>query len=170
MTELTFTQATGADAHLLAAILTEAAGFKISHQDTAWGTEPYSDKEALQLIKDCPTYIVHQNGKIVGTVALGWQDERDWGQQLPNAGYIHRLAIKDGFHGQGIGEQIIDWAVKEVIHNNRQLLRLCCDVNNTQLCAYYEKQDFVQVGTKEPEENGYTAALYERRLSAEGSQ
>lgn len=103
--------------------------------------------------------------KAVGTVALGWEDESSWGSQDPDAGYIHRLAIKDGYQGQGIGEQMIDWANNQLKQNNRQFLRLDCAINNKALCTYYEKQGFVRVAEKEYSPT-YTAALYERPIIA----
>jgi ribosomal protein S18 acetylase RimI-like enzyme len=166
MENLSFTSAEATDAPLLADILTDAGKHKLEHNDLSWGTEGYSLDEATELINTSPTYFIRKDGEVVATVALQWDDESSWGVQPPVAAYIHRLAVKDGFHGQGLGEQIIDWANEQAVQNGRQFLRLDCDARNTSLCAYYENQGFVKVGTKQiPEYNDYIAALYERPVS-----
>jgi hypothetical protein len=48
---------------------------------------------------------------------------------------------------------------------------LDCEAKNTDLCSYYEKLGFVQVGTKPVSEYGnYVAALYERLVGALGKR
>ena len=162
---LTFTPATPADAHELAGILTEAMRYKLAHQDQTWGDEPYSDAEAAELIAVAPTYLIHRDGETVGTVALDWEDEKTW-KDPTHAGYLHRMALKDAFRGQGLGEQVLDWALKEVAKQGRTFLRLDCDSHNTGLCAYYESRGFTRVGTwQSPRNPAYLAALYERRVA-----
>jgi ribosomal protein S18 acetylase RimI-like enzyme len=110
-------------------------------------------------------YLVKLDGETVGTVSLQWEDERNWGPQPPIAGYMHRLAIKDGFHGQSIGKRVVDWAAFQVAENGREFLRLDCEASNTHLCGYYESLGFRQVGTRPVSEYGnYVAALYQKRV------
>lgn len=149
------------DAPVVAAILTDAVRRKLYHGDTAWGSGEFTIEEMQRLIEKSPTYLAYQNGDAVGTVALQWEDTRVWGDQPPVAGYIHRLAIKEGCEGQGMGEKIISWAGNEVSLQGRRLLRLDCDEKNEKLCAYYERLGFKKVGIKDLSEDGYIAALYE---------
>ena len=149
----------------IADILTSATKHKLDHGDTIWGTEGWSEEEVYDAMTESTIYLIKQGCEIVGTVSLQWDDPRSWGEQPPVAGYIHRLAVKHGFHGQGLGERVIDWAAARATENGRSFLRLDCEAKNTDLCGYYEKLGFTRVGTRPiPEYDGYVAALYERPI------
>jgi GNAT superfamily N-acetyltransferase len=95
-----------------------------------------------------------------------WEDEFFWGPQDPDAGYMRRLAVRHGCHGEGLGAFAIEWCVQRVLGEGRRLLRLDCDPRNTKLCAYYESQGFRRVMTRRIERSGdYVASLYEKRLA-----
>jgi ribosomal protein S18 acetylase RimI-like enzyme len=153
------------DTNSLISILSAAVQHKLNHQDMSWGTGVFSEREVRGLIKTDATYTVLSDGEVIGTFGLHWQDERVWGDQPPNAGYVHRLAVRDDLHGQDLGLRIIDWAVAEVARNGRQYLRLDCDSSNTKLRDYYEKQGFKEIGKKHiPPHKNYFATLYERQV------
>jgi hypothetical protein len=38
-----------------------------------------------------------------------------WDGIPPIAGYLHRLAVRDGFHRRSIGTSALEWAMREVI-------------------------------------------------------
>lgn len=163
MSELSFASAGEEDIPVVAGILTDAIKQKLNHGDLAWGENGWSNEEVHDAMTESTMYLIKRGSEIVGTVSLQWDDERSWGEQPPVAGYMHRLAIKDGYYGQGLGGQAIDWATSQVAKEGRQFLRLDCEASNTELCAYYEKQGFKQVGTRPiPEYEGYVAALYEK--------
>lgn len=147
----------------ITAVLNSATQYKIAHGDVAWGTRGWAEKNVMGTLSTSDVYVIKKNEEIVGTFALQWEDEQYWGAQPTVAGYIHRLAIKDGFRGKGIGEFAINWSVEKVVSENREYLRLDCDANNSSLCAYYEKQKFTRVGIKPmPEYGDYIASLYQR--------
>ncbi len=151
------------EAAQISRVLGDATIRKVTYGDMSWGSEGWSEDDSSELISRSPTYAVRLDGEIVGTVGLQWEDASIWGDQPPVAGYIHRLAIKDGFHGLGLGEQVLNWAQAEAAKKGRSLLRLDCSTDNPKLCAYYEKLGFVQVGTKHREGDGVSpTALYER--------
>ena len=157
--------ATRSDTHLIAAILSEATKHKLAHDDNAWGTEEFTAEEIEEQIAHSSTYLVYLYDELVGTVALQWADEQNWGPQPPDAGYMHRLAVRHGRHGQDIGKAIIEWARKEVTGKNRSFLRLDCDARNKSLCAYYEDQGFIRVSSKQLAHHGeYIAGLYQRSV------
>ena len=157
-------KATLADTNFLKDILTAAVKYKLDQKDTSWGTEAYSEREVRGLIKTNDTYVVRVNNDIVGTFGLGGEDERIWGKQVSNAGYMHQLAIRDDLHGQKLGQQIIQWMIGEVGRRGCQYLRLDCSSSNTRLCAYYERLGFKQVKQRLIAPYNYTAALYERKV------
>jgi ribosomal protein S18 acetylase RimI-like enzyme len=149
----------------LADLLTDAVKYKLDHKDSSWGSEAFSEREVRGLIKTGETYSVFSGDDLVATFGLHWEDERIWGQQPPNAGYIHRLAVRQDLHGQGLGKTIIDWVLAEVARHNRQYLRMDCDSANKKLCEYYEGLGFKEAGKKliEPYKD-YYATLYELEL------
>jgi len=147
---------------LLVDIFNQALGYKLVHKDLCWGSEPYTHKEVKGFIESSLTYTCSISEELVGAFILQWEDKL-WGKK-DYGGYIHKLAIKDGWHGRGLGEEIINWALAEVTRNGRKFLRLDCDLKNTKLCTYYEKLGFKLVGTKDL--TGYSAALYELTVKA----
>ncbi len=146
--KIRITEATDADIPALVSILTQATKYKVERGDMTWGNNAYTNKEVAHMLSRGGLYTVWLDDEIAATVTLQWADEPVWGKQTSEAGYLHRLAIKDGFHGQDLGQRIIEWAVSEVALKNRQFLRLDCDPANKQLCAYYEAQGFSQTGQK----------------------
>jgi ribosomal protein S18 acetylase RimI-like enzyme len=158
--------ATYDDATVLVDVLTEATEYKVAHGDTAWGDVPYTEDEVRQYMEKGSTYVISLNNEPVGTFSLLLEDRRIWGEQLPNAAYLHRLAIKQDQHGQSLGEQLVNYAEQEAIKLDKQYLRLDCEDGNEKLCAYYEKLGFKKVGTKEliSRGEGYVAALFEKLL------
>lgn len=157
--------ATHTDATELTAILNDALQQKIKHGDMVWGTTPYQIDDAEHRIEGGNTYIAYLDNEAVGTAILLWEDPGMWGEQPPIAGYIHGLAVKDGFYGQKIGARILDWAADKVSHQGRQLLRLDCPATNEGLCTYYEKLGFRKVAVKpNPMHAGETTAYFERTV------
>lgn len=166
MNRLEFIGAQESDIPAVEDILNDATQYKVKHGDVAWGTEGWTDEEVRESMSESSVYLIRQGKEIVGTVSLQWEDERNWGIQPPVAGYMHRLAIKEGFHNLGLGAQAIDWALSQVAKKGRQYLRLDCEAKNAELCGYYEAQGFTHVGTRPvPEYGTYVAALYERPVN-----
>lgn len=146
-------------------ILTDATRYKIEHGDTSWGEGEFTDDEVTYALTKTNVYVIRVGGEVVASFALDWSDERIWGKQPPTAGYLHRMVVKDSWHGQNIGHQLIILAAHKAKRQKKQFLRLDCSPQNTKLCAYYEKQGFTMVGERQivkPEP--YTAGLYQRAV------
>lgn len=152
--------ATENDLSTLITIRNEATAYKLSQEDLVWGTKGWTLEAARWALEQGGLYLIEQNGMPAGMLSLSWQDDEYWGPQAPNAGYVHRLSVRDGFRGCGLGVYAINWCADVVRANDRQRLRLDCELTNTGLCDYYEAIGFVRVGTK-PFPSGYVASLYE---------
>jgi GNAT superfamily N-acetyltransferase len=96
-------------------------------------------------------YVGHDDGAIVATVALAWSDVMIWGEREPDAGYVHRLAVRRDRAGAGLGAVIVDWAAERVRSQGRAWLRLDVTADNLPLCSYYERLGFVYQGDAEGE-------------------
>lgn len=166
MNYLSVSEAHEQDIPEIAGILTDATMYKVKKGDKIWGGEGWTDEEVKDYMAESEMFLVKQGQEIVGTVSLQWEDERTWGAQPPIAGYMHRLAIKEGHHGQGLGEQVIDWVATKVAEQGKELLRLDCPEDNQDLCKYYEKLGFTKTGSRQipkyDDHNEATVALYER--------
>lgn len=165
MEHLTFDKAGEDNVRTVMSILQEATQHKLRRGDTSWAEAIWSDEYVLGLMANSTAYIVHCENKAVGTVSLQWEDERLWGPQPPIAGYIHRLAIRDGFHGLGLGKTVIDWVLLQSTIYDKEAVRLDCDAGNIGLCAYYERHKFVRVGSNASPD--HVSALYERTLTTD---
>jgi ribosomal protein S18 acetylase RimI-like enzyme len=171
MERLTFDTAQESDIPDITGVLTNATQYKLAQGDTSWGEGGWLPHEIKERMDDGSTfYLVKIKDEVVGTVSLAWHDDRNWGDRPGDAGYMHQLAVKEGYHGRGIGGQINDWLAEEVAKANKQFLRLDCDAHNAGLCTFYERQGFVRVGTHTRPDNemgSYEAALYERAIGGQ---
>jgi len=163
--QIQIAKATASDIPVLVEILTEATSYKLHHKDHSWGSRPFTPAEVGRNLSIGGTYKAVAGGEIVGTCELVWDDPEVWGKQPPVAGYLHRLAVKQGWHGRDMGAQIIAWAAAEVKSQNRRFLRLDCDSRNLKLRNYYEQQDFFLVEVKlVSAHKKYLSSLYQLRV------
>jgi ribosomal protein S18 acetylase RimI-like enzyme len=90
------------------------------------------------------------NGEIVGAIALMWDDPDVWDERGKDgkAGYIHGLAIRREFAGQGIGEELVRWAIRQC-EEREKVCRLDC-MGGTKLAKYYENLGFRVVRSMDP--------------------
>ena len=161
MTRRSIRRASVEDVGLLVGIRNESVAYKVSLGDLAWGKGGWTEAVARQRIQSDDWYLIELDETPTGILSLSWEDQKYWGPQAPNAGYVHGISVRDGFHGVGLGSFAIDWCGNQVHANHRKRLRLDCDVKNAKLCAYYESLGFERVATKAISA-GYVASLYER--------
>ncbi|CAB3767267.1 GNAT family N-acetyltransferase [Paraburkholderia humisilvae] len=153
--------ASAEDISVLSTIRDEATAYKLRQDDLAWGKSGWTAEATRRALDRGGLYVVEQDEYPVAIFSLRWQDETYWGPQKPNAGYLHGLCVRDGFHGMDLGGYAVDRCADLVCANNRDRIRLDCELKNTRLCAYYESLGFIRAGTK-PLPGGYITSLYER--------
>ncbi|WP_427184659.1 GNAT family N-acetyltransferase [Bordetella bronchialis] len=161
MTRNAIRLATAQDLPIVLEIRNEAVAYKTRRGDFAWGKAGWKEEDARLALDQGGFYVIEHQGLPAGMLSLLWQDEEYWGPRLPDAGYLHRLSVRDAFRGRGLGGYAIGWCADQVRINRRRHLRLDCDVRNTKLCAYYEALGFRRVSTQ-PISADYVASLYER--------
>ncbi|HEV2449380.1 MAG TPA: GNAT family N-acetyltransferase [Thermoplasmata archaeon] len=106
--------------------------------------------------------IEDDRGEMLGTVTLQWEDLPFWGARPPDAGYVHRLAVRRRHAGRSIGRRALDWAETETRNRGRIYLRLDCLVESDRLHAYYTLAGFSPIG--DVTVGGLRCRLYERRI------
>ncbi|SDR47668.1 Acetyltransferase (GNAT) family protein [Burkholderia orbicola] len=153
------------DVPVLTQIRNDAHAKKVTHGDYVWGREGdgFSERWVRNHVAEKAVYVVEQDGTLVGTFSLDFDEDTHWGPQAPIAGYVHGLCVRQGFNGFGLGGFMLDWCAHEVSRLNRRLLRLDCGAENTKLSAYYESLGFVRVGLKT---DGIVWSLYEKPVSS----
>jgi two-component sensor histidine kinase/GNAT superfamily N-acetyltransferase len=105
-------------------------------------------------------FLAYQDGAAVGTLRLTWSDPY-WPED-GQAGYVHRLALRDEAHGRNLGRALLQWATDQVRQRERALLRLDVPAANARLRRYYETEGFIYRG--DVTDHDYVGALYEKEV------
>jgi ribosomal protein S18 acetylase RimI-like enzyme len=163
MTSMSIRHANRDDVPILLQIRRDAIDYKLSRGDHVWGRTGWTDEDAHARLAQGGWFIIERDGAPAGILSLQWDDEEYWGPRPPDAGYLHNLGIRAGFHGLGLGSHAVAWCAAQVRANGRTRLRLDCDARNAKLCAYYASLGFRQVKIA-PMPSGYVASLYEREV------
>ena len=158
--------ATVQDIEKICEVLNQALNKKLEHKDEAWDIEPFLPSEIQSSITNKVRYNAWQNGVVIGTFILLWQDEKFWGKQPDDAAYIHQLAVGDGYRGQGIGRAIFNWVNEAAKLKGKKFLRIDISLDNDALKKYYEQLGFELVKSRPiiSTDKSYTALLYERHI------
>lgn len=152
--------ATPDDVETVRALLEDVSAWLLSRDLRQWPAE-FPDEWFVPALEDGHTWLAHRGGEIVATVTLQWDDEIVWGARLPDAGYLHRLAVRRA--AAGVGRELLEWAADEVRAAGRTHLRLDCWSENPGLRSYYEAAGFEYRG--DTEEWGWSVSRYERRVT-----
>ena len=134
------------DIDIVLTILDEAAAWIIDQKlPHVWVPGGFSRETYLEQISRGEVYIGLVDGRPVGTFVLQWSDVFWWGEQPADSGYVHKLAIKPAYAGQGVGRQMLAWAEGRAKSTGRKLLRLNCMAEDRKIREYYENAGFVRV-------------------------
>jgi GNAT superfamily N-acetyltransferase len=149
------------------AIVQDAAAWLASRRIPQWtyyATEAGAAQVRRRIEQDEVYLFLNATGQSIGTACIQWTDTQYWGERGNDgqAGYIHQLAIRRSVGGQGIGSDILEWAISHIGTAGRSMARLDCAASNCVLCAYYERHGFVRSGTVTLGE--FTDQLFERQL------
>ena len=108
-------------------------------------------------------YVVEsEEGEAVATVSMLHDDPVYWGDQPPDAFYVHKLAVRRDRAGRGIGAAVVEWANAEAAEAGREFLRLDCLGDNPGIRDYYEGLGFEHRGDLVLD--GLKMSLYERAV------
>jgi ribosomal protein S18 acetylase RimI-like enzyme len=142
--------ATGEDVELVGRILDEAEEWP----------RPFPRAELAERIDRDELFVVDLDGEPAGTFTLLWEDAPFWGEQPPNAAYIHKLTVLPAFRGRGLGARIVEWVERRAAAAGRFYVRLDCKRDNPGIRGYYERLGFDYRG--DVDHSRFAAALYER--------
>ena len=144
-------------------ILDEAAAWLSENKiPTVWAPGGFSRQLFLDQIANGDVYIGSIDDQPVGTFILQWKDLQFWGEQPPDAGYVHKLATRPAYAGRGIGVEMLKWAEKTARAAGKRFLRLNCLAEDRKIRDYYERAGFVHRGDVAGPRG--VASLYEKNL------
>jgi ribosomal protein S18 acetylase RimI-like enzyme len=139
-----------ADAGAVLDLLSEAATWTAANGRANWPAR-FPTAIVERGIERGELFVAELDGELVATLALQWSDRRFWGEQPPDAGYVHRLAVRRAHAGRGLGADALEWASAQVRERDRRWLRLDVPADNLPLGAYYERLGFRPRGQAEGE-------------------
>jgi ribosomal protein S18 acetylase RimI-like enzyme len=127
-----------------------------------WRPSPAFRQTIKDSIERGDVYVAKNVEDTVGTITLQWSDMKFWGDIPPDAGYLHKLAVKRAFAGQRLGLRLLQWAEVKARGEGKRFLRLDCLANNKAIREYYERAGFIHV--RDTDAPGWKASLYEKKL------
>jgi len=157
-------QAIPEDASAVTAILTGAAEW-VEQLDgtTMWVEDELADDRIAAEVDAGLFYVAECDGDMVGALKFQLDDQLFWPDlATDDSAFIHRLAVRRTYAGQGVSAALLRWAVDHARSLGRQYLRLDCDAERARLRDLYERfgfrfHSFRQVGS-------YYVARYELDL------
>ena len=150
------------DALTVAGLLDEATVWVNDLGFSQWPL-PFPRDQLAAAIDRGEVYVVEsEDGDGVATVSMLPDDPEYWGDQPPDAFYVHKLAVRRDQAGRGIGAAIVEWANAEAAEAGREFLRLDCLGDNPGIRDYYEDLGFEHRG--DVVLDGRTISLYERSV------
>jgi predicted N-acetyltransferase YhbS len=153
--------ATNDDVPLIADMLDEATAYVRTKGSDQWRV-PFPQDELRERVARSELYLAEVDGMPAGTFTLLAEDPFFWGEQPPDALYLHKLAVRRAFAGRELGRRIVEWIVAEATARGRGFVRLDCQRDLAGIRAYYERLGFELRGEKTRGPNR-AWALYERR-------
>ena len=148
------------DAQTVAGLLDEATVWVNDLGFSQWPL-PFPRDQLAAAIDRGEVYVVEsEDGEGVATVSMLPDDPEYWGDQPPDAFYVHKLAVRRDQAGRGIGAAIVEWANAEAAEAGREFLRLDCLADNPGIRDYYEDLGFEHRGDLVLD--GQKMSLYER--------
>jgi protein-tyrosine phosphatase len=147
------------------------------HRAAARGYKQWWDPFPVEVVERSvlrgETYVAVEQGSVLGTIALSWEDPLFWGERPPDAGYVHRLCTSPDA-APGFGVEMLTWADRTAANRRRDWLRLDTPASNVRLRAYYESLGFrlqdeldVVLSGVDGKAEIWRAALYERKTQAD---
>jgi GNAT superfamily N-acetyltransferase len=137
-------QATSADSDAIVETLIEAANWVEALDGTIMWVEGELEEERVRAEAESGMFVVAEvDGRVVGAMRFQLEDRLFWPDlDARDSAFVHRLAVKRAFAGQGISTALVEWAVDRARTLGKRYLRLDCDAERSRLRAFYERFGF----------------------------
>jgi GNAT superfamily N-acetyltransferase len=128
-------------------ILDEAAAWIIERKlPNVWKPGGFSRQAFLEQISLGEVHIGLVDEKPVGTLTLQWADLTFCAERQPDAGYVHKLAVRPAYTRQSIGLEMLKWAEASARKAGKRFLRLNCLAEDQKIRDYYDRAGFLYEG------------------------
>lgn len=155
-------QAGANDVETVSAILQESANWLIEKGEKLWQLDELAADKIKEQVESGMFWLAKVEGEAAGCVRFQLEDKEYWGD-VPHedSAFIHRLAVRRKFAGQGISRALVDWAKTKAKAEGKEFLRLDC-INRENLRQVYENYGFKFHSFKEREP--YMVVRYQFKL------
>lgn len=138
-------RASAGEFELAVEILEEAAAWVAARGQEGWKPGSFRDEagSGRRVLRDTldagELFLAWTARQAVGTVTLQSADPVYWPDavDLADARYVHRLAVRRGAKGLGLGRALLRWSEELTAASGRPFTRLDCPARNPFLRAYY---------------------------------
>src|SRR5262247_1605206 len=115
-------QATSADADAIVETLAEAARWVEELDGTIMWVEGELDEECVRAEADRGMFVVGEvDGGVAGAMRFQLEDRLFWPDlDAADSAFVHRLAVRRAFAGQGVSTALLEWAVDRARLLDRQ--------------------------------------------------
>jgi ribosomal protein S18 acetylase RimI-like enzyme len=166
VTELEVRPAAADDVETVVRIMNEASEWVVARGAPPWNRSPWRTADVQDRIARGETYLAVDGGQAIATVTVQSSDEWLWPGRLPEALYVHRLAVARAAHGRRLGAALLEFAERLATDAGKRYLRLDCHCDNPTLRAYYIARGFSWLGDRATgtPPNDYCASLLEKAI------
>ncbi len=144
MTAITIEQAQPGDEGHIIALYEEASRWLAARGVHQWAPGALTAEHVARQIALGLWWLAREGDAVLGMYRSQSDDPEMWGEQPPDALYLHKLAVRRDRAGERIGERLIDHAAEQARIAERDWLRLDC---LDQMVDYYARHGFVLAGS-----------------------
>lgn len=142
--KISIQQAKAADTDTVCSVLREAATWLLETGQPLWQPDDLVPARIGGDIQDGLYYLAKSENEPAGVMRFQMADPDFW-PDVPEgtSTFVHRLAVRRRFAGQGVSTDMLNWAVQRTRQLGRTHLRLDCEASRPKLRAVYERFGFV---------------------------
>src|SRR4029078_9488163 len=128
-------QAPSADADAIVETLAEAARWVEELDGTIMWVEGELEQERVRAEADAAMFVVGEvDGLVASAMRFQLKDRLFWPDlDGADSAFVHRLAVRRAFAGQGISTALLEWSVDRARTLGKGYLRLDCDAERSRL-------------------------------------
>jgi len=135
--------------NIFADIMIEAAEWLIFENMKNWEPSRFTVEKIIKQNNLDELYLCYVNDEAAGCLKLQSVDKMFWPSDKPgDALYVHRLAVRRKYAGQGISVFMLNWAKEQARIKRCKYIKLDCLSDREKLRGFYEKQGFINVAER----------------------
>jgi GNAT superfamily N-acetyltransferase len=132
-----------ADSEQVAAVICEAASWLESRGKALWRSVAITQESVSRDVEAGRFLVAREADQIVGVVRFQLEDPEYWPEiESGSSAYLHRLAVRRAFAGQGLSRKLLGAGVVKARSLSRGYLRLDCVADREKLRQLYEGYGF----------------------------